>query len=117
MHHAVAMQVSDADAQLVHKILCSQLVKRMDIQRTLRACTTAFGSGLVGPRPVRSMYFLRSVSRYSKTCKDQSEDMTSRADNACQVQHGLAILLYVLDCEKPVDMDEEVEGCKRAPFI
>lgn len=36
------------------------------------SCTlmTGLGSGKLGPLPVRSMYFLRSVVRYSNTCND-----------------------------------------------
>ena len=50
MHHAVAVQVRTPEAQLVHEIL----------HHVLR-------QGFAGPRPVRSMKFFRSWSRYSNT--------------------------------------------------
>ena len=66
-----------------------------------RAWTIPLDSGLVGPRPVRSMYFFRSVSRYSNTCAEGSERQISGAAHcAYQVQHGLAVLLHVLHGEE-----------------
>jgi len=48
------------------------------------------------------MNFLRSVSRYSKTWSAWRSERAHNRGGACthQVEHSLAILFHVLDCEE-----------------
>ena len=71
--------------------------------------TRGFASGFDGPRPVASMNFFRSVSKYSKTCGQHGSAGRGRAccrdaahgGRAHQVKHRLAVLLDVLHVQKP----------------
>ena len=86
------------------------------------------GTGVpLAPLPVRSMYFFKSVLRYSKTCGPDNSESVQQAvrcaklgreqPGAYQVQDGLAVLFYMLHTQQPADQQEgisvEVPSSKR----
>ena len=85
--------------------------RRARARRSRRTCTVAGGSGLADPRPVRSMNFFKSVSKYSNTCggagppsarrQAARRAATARPAPTHQVKHRLALLLHVLDGQQP----------------
>lgn len=114
VHHAVLVHVRDALEQLIHEALqtgtreaardeephCNMpsraMLRREQSCRAsskpatplLRTLTSSGGSGLLEPLPLRSMYFLRSVLRYSNTRYRHGLPFSSRCSTHSSLQAG-----------------------------